>query len=245
MSIVDVLAQSPEDVPAWLLAPNPCFGRREFFNARTVYYPGSGDDGQPVKSCAKAHAAHTFIYVDYSVEQRDIARWIRDPEIGFRGYAVLDGRPVEADTWRPGGWSAHTVRSEVRRDASRFASPTAWLAVLDRKEGYNADHGPERLGVLFIQTDGVETFDALYCQGDGTPAPYLVVAQNHGGIPDFGNRGLLACLATEADRRPTYLLVADNTDPWAGYLDVGAEPEPGGARCHPRRLFVLPAGADS
>lgn len=223
MSIVDVLAQSPEEVPTWLLDPNPSFSQREFFNARTVYYPGSGCDGQPVKLCAKAHAAHTFVYVDYGVERQDIARWVRDPEVGFRGYgAMLDEKPVEFAS----------------------ATPSAWLAVLHGKEGCNADHGPERLAVLFVGGDGAATFDALYCQGDGTPAPYLFVAQNHGGIPDFGKRGLLARLATEADQRPRYLLVACNTDPWAGYLDVGAEREAGGARGHPRRLFGRPAGAD-
>ena len=70
MSLVATLQQCPESPPQWLQQPSPTFDRASFFGSRTVFYPGSGDDGQPVKVCARAHAAHAFIYVDYGVSQK-------------------------------------------------------------------------------------------------------------------------------------------------------------------------------
>ena len=88
--------------------------------------------------------------------------------------------------------------------------------------------------MLFVGGDGFATFDALYCQGDGTPPPYLVVAKDHGfgGNWDaFGEDGLLERLATNAERQPKYLFAWGNARPWAGCEHTGAE-----------GLYVLPRG---
>ena len=53
--------------------------------------------------------------------------------------------------------------------------------------------------------------------------------------------GPLARNATLANQRPAYLFVGQNTDPWSGYEDSGAGPEPGGGRPLPRRLFEVSA----
>ena len=60
--IVDILSEKPERLPKWLAGDSPpTFDRETFFDSRTVYYPGSGNDGQPVKFCALSRAAHTFV----------------------------------------------------------------------------------------------------------------------------------------------------------------------------------------
>ena len=174
--------------------------------------------------------------LDYSVGQPDIARRVVDPEEGFRGYAVEHEEPVEEGALRPGGWSAHVEPSEVGGSAYGFASvtPFAWLVCLRREADCDDAHGPKRLAVLFVGGDGFATFDALYCQGDGAPPPYLVVAKDHGfgGNWDaFGEGGLLERLATNAERRPKYLFAWGNARPWAGCEHTGAE-----------GLYVLPRG---
>ena len=69
-TIVNVLGRDPEPLPEWLANDNPPrFNCDNFFGSRTVYYPGYGDDGQPVELCNRSHAAHTFIYVDHGVGQ--------------------------------------------------------------------------------------------------------------------------------------------------------------------------------
>lgn len=234
MSIVDVLARCPEELPAWLRDAEPTFTWREFSRGRTVYYPGSWYDGHPVKLSAPAHAAHAFIYVDCAYSQPEVAERVGDTqsrfpgyEAPFLGYALLRARSVGNDDLPLG---------------ANF--PFAWLAVLKREDRYGDAHGPERLAVLFIGADGHNAFRALYCGGDGAAAPYLVVAQNHHGRSfDVGRASVLAQHATQAGQRPTYLLVGKNTEPWCGYDPTGAQPECGGASWHPRQLYVRRTGS--
>lgn len=241
-AIVDILRHDPEPLPEWLAANPPRFEREKFFACRTVYYPGSGDDGQPVKLCASARAAHAFLYVDQGVERETLAERLRDPERGFRGYTVAYQEQLTENKLRPGGWTPHVSRGEAGssvRFREGFAAPFAWFVALKR-EGAGEDHGPERLAILFIGGDGVASYDALYCQEDGTPPPFLAVIQDHGfggNYTSFGDGGLLAGIARERRILPEYLLVATNSRPWSGYADTGAIAEPGGMHAHPRRLF--------
>lgn len=248
-SIVEILRRDPEPLPEWLATPSPPrFGREAFFASRTVYYPGSGDDGQPVKLCALSHSAHCFVYVDQAVSLHTLRKCLQDPVHGFRGYAIASTESVSEDALRPGGWTPHVSEDEVR-DASRFRSsfvkPFGWFVTLDRR-GDDDGHGPERLAMLFIGGDGFATYDALYCQGDGTPPPFLTVIQDHGFGGDFDHFGRCGLLERIARRRTVLsklLLVANNSEPWRDYSDTGATAEPGGSAAHPRRLFrrVSPA----
>ena len=160
MDLITVLKQGPEPIPEWLREPSPEFDRATFFAARTVYYPGSGSDGQPVKLCARAHAAHAFIYVDYGVsmaEIRNSVRGIGDP--GFRGYDVEYEEEVEESVLRPGGWTPHIEPSEPKKGADGFADATPYslYVVFRHDEDYDDAHGPERFAVLFIGGDGQGT----------------------------------------------------------------------------------------
>ena len=108
------------------------------------------------------------------------------------------------------------------------------------RQGGSEDHGPRRLATLFIGGDGIASYDALYCQRDGTPPPFLAVIQDHGfggNYNRFGQNGLLELVAERTDVRPNFLLVGESSGPWTGYADTGAAPEPGGSGAHPRRLF--------
>lgn len=242
-AIVDILRNDPEPFPEWLAADPPQFDREEFFACRTAYYPGSGDDGHPVKLCALAHAAHAFVYVDQGIVQETHAEGLRDPQRRFRGYAIAYQERLTEDQLRPGGWTPHVSPEETERSArfrDGFAAPFAWFVAFNRQQGFDDDHGPGRLAILFVGGDGIASYDALYCQEDGTPPPFLAVIQDHGfggNWTTFGDEGVLARIARECRMLPEYLLVARNSKPWRGYADTGAFAEPGGAAAHPRRLF--------
>ena len=242
-TIVDILGRNPEPLPEWLAGDNPPrFDRNEFFAARTVYYPGSGDDGQPVKLCALAHAAHTFIYVDQGVEQEALAERLQDRERGFRGYAITHQEQVSEEVLRPCGWIPHVSAEEAsssHRFRDGFTEPFGWFVVLDRQGG-NKDHGPSRLAILFIGGDGIASYDALFCQRDGTPAPFLTVIQDHGfgsSYERFDRHGLLERIAQRSGVWPEYLLVGRGSNEWLDYTNTGSCPEPGGSGAHPRSLF--------
>ena len=242
-TIVDILQREPETQPDWLYAQKlPRFDRNEFFRSRTVYYPGSGNDGQPVMLCALSRAAHAFVYVDQEVDWNTLSKRLTDPDQGFRGYALAHHEKVTEKDLRPGGWTPHIVKDEARganyfRDA--FTKPFAHFAVLDRQHG-DEEHGPRRLTILFVGGDGFASYDALYCQEDDTPPPFLAVIQDHrrgGNYDRFGQGGLLERIARRTGVLPEFLLTAECSKPWSGYAGTGADAELGGQGKHPRRLY--------
>ena len=99
--------------------------------------------------------------------------------------------------------------------------------------------------MLFVGGDGHATYDALYCQDDETPAPFLVVVEDYGfgaNFSAFAAGGLLERIARRCDVLPKFLLVGPRGPvasyrPWSGYSDTGAAPEHGGMHGRPRRLF--------
>ena len=56
---------------------------RAFFASRTVYCPGSGDDGQPVKFCPLSHSARCFISVDQAIRHETLYEHLQDRKDGF------------------------------------------------------------------------------------------------------------------------------------------------------------------
>ena len=226
-TIVDVLRRNPKPLPEWLANDNPPqFNRDNFFGCRTVYYPGSGHDGHPVKLCNRSHAAHTFIYVDREVEWNTLEQRLHDRSQGFLGYEVAHQEELTEDALRLGEW---TQLGPFRED---LAPPFAWFVVLDRQQGLGNDHGPERFAILFIRGDGADSYSALYCQGDETRPPFLTVITEAG----FGRDGHLESIAREQGVLPEYLLVGAPRE-WRGFADTGARPEQAGQR-PARRLFM-------
>ena len=235
-AIVDVLTDDREPLPGWLANDQPPqFNRDNFFGSRTVYYPGSGTDRHPVKLCNRSDAAHTFIYVDHEVEWDTLEQWLHDQRLGFLGYEVVHQEELSEDALRLGGWT----QLDPFRQGS--ATPFARFVVLDRQHGRGDDHGPERFAILFIGGDGYASYDALYCQGDETPPPFLVVIQDHGfagNYDRFGRDGRLECIARRSGVLPEYLLVGKSSKEWRGFVDTGAHPKRGGMHCTARRLFM-------
>ena len=246
-TIVEILQREPNEMqPEWLYAhAQPRFNRNTFFGSRTIYYPGSGDDGQPVKLCALSHVAHAFVYVDLEYRWNTLAERLAHPEYGFSGYEPVHHEDVSQNQLRPGGWTRHVEREDVERSKSFrdfFAKPFARFAVLER-QGDDEDHGPKRIAILFICGDGFASFDALYCQEDDVPPPFLIVIQDHtymfgdGNYERFDRDGLLERIACRTGVLPKFLLVANNSNPWSGYMDTGADAEPGGHTWSPAKTF--------
>jgi hypothetical protein len=75
-------------MPTWLanFQQGDAFPREAFFGSRIVYYPGSGNDGHPVKLFGGSHSAHCFVYCDYGYSKATIERELEHPVRAFRGY---------------------------------------------------------------------------------------------------------------------------------------------------------------
>ena len=243
MTIVEYLNQNTEPLPQWLQQSKPRFNRESFFNSRTVYYPGSDNDGEPVRICAQSHAAHSFIYVDYDVSIEEIRERVQGivASEGFKGYSDEETEKVEESDLTPSGWKPHLAHYELQDINKQPAiKPFGLFVPLVRDKDLGEEHGPERLAILFIGGEGIATFDALYCQEHETPSPFLVVDENHryaNGSTKFGADSPLDKLTNRTGTCPYYLLVEERSTPWGGYENTGAEPEVWGITQTKRSLF--------
>lgn len=236
-----------EDVPGWLdnFRSGAPFSREQFFASRVVYYPGSGDDGHPVKLFGSTHSAHCFVYADYGVSQTALESKLEDPSHGFRGYHKLARLQLSERDLVPAGWTPHVHAGEAPRDRQGFAAvasaPFGFLEILERDDEFDDNHGARRLAILFLGADGIAAFDALFCQRLGHPPPFAVLLQDHGfggNYDRFGKDGLLERIATERNVIPRCLLVAKYTDPWRCFERVpGVDADCGGMHATPRFLY--------
>ena len=258
MTLREYLSTYAEKMPTWLRDFDPHNpGRpedraRDLLRSRTVYYPGSFIDGGPVAAFNSAHGAHCYIYVDYDIEQdrvRERIMWRRGR--GFRGYDSIVQIELSETDFQLGWWRPHY--RPTRPMAPPRNPPYGFIAIFQRQNGFDDTHGAERFAILFLSADGHAAYDALFCQNNGTPAPFCAVIQNHGfggdwaaGEGSFGGHGPMAQIAAACETYPEFLLkdVNDERTPvWEGYQRCRApdgtavEPEPMGMHNIPRSLW--------
>lgn len=248
----EVLREYAEDVPTWLAAytAKDGFPRDEFFGSRVVYYPGSGDDGHPLKVFGGAHAAHCFVFADYGfggLTAAVVEAQLRDPcNPGHpKGYQPISITRLSEETIRPGGWRPHIVfrgRDSDLKSHQPEGGPYAIFAVLERRSDFGEENGAARLAIIFIGGEGVATYDALFCQGDARP-PFGLLLQDHGfggNWTEFGGKTSPLWRLASRYATPEWLLVGQGTDLWPGYEQV-SDFDRGGMHGQLRWLYRLTA----
>lgn len=246
---VTVLRNDAEPIPAWLASyqPGRPFPKRQFFASRIVYYPGSGTDGHPLRTFGKAHTAHCFVYVDFDA----MANWLREElrDENHRGhpagYRLIHLKELTKKDLFPRAWTAHCAVPDPSRLITNDNAPFAMWAVLERLDTFSADHGPQRISVLYVCWDAYLTFDALFCQR-AKKLPYAVLLHDHGfggnwaGYTFGSERSVLWKLVYgKGGIPPKWLLVEINaTEPWPGYERVSTE-DCGGNFSSRRSLYQL------
>lgn len=233
-----------ETVPAWLAnyqsGDKPAFS--EVCGGRVVYYPGAGDDGQPVHLFAGTQSAHVFLYVDYLLKKEELLQQL--DESGFAGYHVLGMVEYSEHDLTPNRWRPHLTMDEVRNaNPNRFAhaEPYCLLKVFERDGGLDDAHGAERFAVIFLCGDGIASYDAIF-GGKNVPPPFAVVLQDHGfggNYDKFGAGGLMEKIAERSHCYPEYLLVAtEGTEQWNGFEALpGLSAVKGGMHHSVRKLY--------
>jgi hypothetical protein len=216
-----------EPMPYWLATfrPGMPFPFKEFKESRVIVYPGSGTDGRPVELFGSTHAAHCFIYADYLRPRTDIEEALDHPAYGFRGYRSLCRVTLSEGDLTPRKWRPHVYPVEVDYTfREHHVAPFGFLEVLEREDGFDDAHGPERLAIVFLGADGIATYDALFCQEGATRGPFGLVVIDHGfggGYARFDNGGLLHSLAKRCSVFPEYLWVPyESSVPWNEYHPV-------------------------
>ena len=169
-----MIPQLPEiTVPEWLTELSPTTMTNGRLPLRqllrdSLYYPCSAFDGDPVKHLAGNILS--FVYVDYGYSRDAFLAELNDR--GFDGYDLLaDPRSVGPSELTPGSWHW------------RDSFCCIW-SVLQRKNGYNADHGPNRFSLLYICEEAVNTFQALYIANSVAPQAVAVIQPRSDSVKD-------------------------------------------------------------
>lgn len=181
----DILPRRP--VPDWLTtvaggrdlpAPIPL---RDVLS-ESCFYPASGLDSSPV--VIANGFLHSFVYVDYGVQQEDYLRELR--EIGFRGYRLLLSRDVEREEVVPRNWiprtptqfdeaNGHTRLIKAQKECRPFGHWSVW----QRRDRYDDRVGPALFSVFFLGGEGVACFDGLYARNCITPTMCSIIQPGH------------------------------------------------------------------
>lgn len=230
MNMVEFLSQHAQACPDWLRAVTPGgpLPLQAFLKERTVFYPGCGLDGHPMKVFGSARAAHCFVYADYWMKRDDVVAAIDGcrPDTGVRGYrpvARFDLRlqdfPVR---WEPG--MSRFAPREVPWTYQNAVKPYAFLQVWERLPEMGPSWGADRLAMLMLGADAHAVYEGLFCQPGGATQLYGILLQDHGfggNYDRFGRDGLSARIAQHYQVFPEWQLVADaNTRAWDGYARV-------------------------
>ena len=197
-----------EPVPTWLKEGDFSSDRflDRFFESRTVYYPGAGDDGSPLKLFNRSHSAHCFVWVDRRYDFDEL----RSRE-GTGGFGLLKGYDV-----------CHQIDIVIRTNYGPLvADLPCHMLVYERCSYLGDEHGAERLALLVICAEAHAAYEQIYLGRFRGNPPFAVVLQECMGGPDehpFGGPSPMY----EAARKnglPGFLLVGtDNTSPWPGYV---------------------------
>jgi hypothetical protein len=170
---------TPNPMPSWLssIDETSVFRKEDVING-SVYYPGAGLDHTVIH--AYSGFAHSFVYVDYSVDKKDIWNSIQR----LAGYEVVIIRELNLKEII----NKESERLELRRDdfyprvdneeiiAERLnilyrrnryfdEGRNNWFCIwviYHRRSTTNLGHGPERISLLYIKDEGVATYKAIY-----------------------------------------------------------------------------------
>lgn len=227
-TIEEYFANTKEITPDWLKNYDP--NNRPSFDVmlnggRIVYYPGSGYDGQPIKTFNKAHFAHKFFYVDYGIEKNDIIDEL-SKDNALKGYKKIDMIEYQEKDLAPHGWKPHYQPTErdiqIMKDFHiRPENSYCLVFIFERLPEYSFEHGCERFALICIKGDGIATYDALFANRNC--APSLLILQDHGfggNYNAFGHNSALEKVAEETDCFPEFILCADHTSIWDKYAKI-------------------------
>lgn len=227
-TIKTYFAARKEQIPTWLAAykRNSQLDYKEILSNRLIYYSGSALDGEVIKTFNLAHAAHTYIYVDYMLDKTHVINHIRGR--GLLGYKLFHLREFALSEVSVSNEQLTTIketerkRSELTNDLS--FSEFGLLAVFDRRAEFNETHGAKRIALIYLSTDAITAYLKLFNQ---ERPPFINVLQDHsmgGNYTTFGRHGLLDRISLKHNINAPYLYVASNTRPWGNYIRLRISP---------------------
>ena len=211
-----VITTIATDVPPdWLMSASDSKSNQEAIPLRKIlvnslYYPSSGFDGDPVKYLGGSF--FSFVYVDYGYDENQFVRVVNTR--GFKGYHLLFAKAVDISELSAGeSWRFSPKRSDgdPLSQIYRIKTPFCYWCVFERNIGIPTSHGPSRFSLLYLCSDGVAAFKALYTSNLIAPRAVAIIQPGHafgGNWTDFTDpEQILARLVLEGNvKQPEFLL---------------------------------------
>lgn len=132
---------------------------------RSLYYPCSGRDGDPVKFLGGL--MYSFVYVDNGISTNQIKISLNNSERTFKGYFV---------------------KSEL----CNHVCPSSIWAIMERSQEKTSDYGPDRFSFLYVTGNDVETFEKLYISNETYPDAVALIKSGWMGTDNYDRNGNLA-----------------------------------------------------
>ena len=181
-----MLDQLPEmTAPRWMTDLSSTTMKNKPFSIHellrdSLYYPGSGFDGNPIKHLAGNILS--FIYVDCGHSRAEFMEDLEKP--GVLGYELIgQPRSITEQELTPHGWPPDppTLKyGDHSHLADLIKEPFCEWVVFQRSADVPPGHGPYRFSLLYLCADGVAAFRALYVANNIAPKSVAVIQPGHG-----------------------------------------------------------------
>ena len=149
----------------------------------SLYYPGSGFDGDPIEHLAGNILS--FIYVDYGHSRADaeFMKFLKNP--GVPDYDLIgQPRSVTEQELTPHGWTPDPptpTDGDPSLHADWIKEPFCEWVVFQRSADVPPGHGPYRFSLLYLCADGVAAFQALYVANNIAPKSVAIIQAGASG----------------------------------------------------------------
>ena len=250
----DYLRQFSEPTPDWLKDGD--FSLQHFFESRTVFYPGAGNDGHALATFNVSRVAHCYVYVDYNYDENFMQNISsneqqtidadHDPLDWYhrlvRGYGPPELKlidPVELSEETGGDqslpiWFNHFAREPV--------DPMILLAIYDRLPEFSDSHGGLRIAVLYVRAEANALYQALFARLFPNHPPFAVLLEDYGFGQNtkslrFRNPHGPMASVVQSYGKPKFLLAERDKEIWENYARVHCPEELGGMHSISRSLY--------
>lgn len=234
------LENEKESMPQWLeeyKVGERNVDLREILSHRVLFYPGSGNDGQPIKAFNQSHAVHTYLYSDYLIDIDQAISLFKTHKI--KGYKLFDlitlnieellPKNIDADMWRDNSWN------------KEYPNKFCTICIYERKEEFDDSHGAKRFALIYTNEDAYRVFNVVYHPENNLPNPFAIVLQEHGfggNYDKWGKGGLLERIAKRYNIFPKYYIIGENTIPWENSYSCNDNIMSGGNFDFTRELYI-------
>jgi hypothetical protein len=205
----------------------------------TLFYPGSGDDFQPLSDFISGSSIDKVYYVDYN-ENINLSSENVIAALGSDWY-IIEEAQLTPKNFNQNDWTDFWYNIDKVDPQYDPTKVYGFEIVLKNKLNRKLCH------FHFLRTEAIKTFLILF-NSLLTAPPDVIVLQDHGFGGNWGNQvfgygednnAKFYGINKVSEKMPPFIYVAENTHPWPEYEQITDFEGSYGSAGHRRALFQL------